>query len=411
MIDTVEIHIPVMGVFCQKVGKSGFEIVGDVTDFGLMGSSRHIRKKDDGSKVSYEVYHAFESLPTSHTGIGFKFYHKTHNCLPYVTLNCSIAKILQGHNVYGNTDIRAGIFEMLGVFSETYPNFAKFLDFANTQLSRFDLTLPIQTASRMTAEKVRDYIRNVDWGRYRNLAIANKKENFNTIYFGSERSRVGGFKIYCKGVEVEKVVKELEKNAKQGFIADLAKLQVYTPEVLDFADKSVRLEAMIKKRMLLENNIPTNIWDFIIYQHKNPYLYNNLFTFKTCDLFNAMQDMTMPYADDLKVYDLLLLKIDSKTKAKNAFMFYLSLKQYGFYEIRKLSDLRTFQRNVKLLCDSGFSRSYLQNLTKADECKVLRLLNLDCQPALPSSYTDPAPQYEYFERFAHYLESAIQKVA
>lgn len=411
MTDTVELHIYVKDIFAKKVSKTGYETVADVTEFGLNGSSRHIRKRDDGNTVSYEIYHAHESLPTSHTGIGFKFYHKTQNCLPYVMLNCSVAKILQGHNVFGSTDLRAGVFEMLGVLAEHYPKFVQYLDFNNIELSRFDLTLPMQTASRLTAEKIRDYIRNVDWGRYRNLAVANKKENFNTVYFGSEKSRVGGFKLYCKGVEVEKVVKQLETNAKKGMVADYFKLQAYTPDVLDFANKSVRLEAMIKKRMLIEHNIPTNIWQFIIYQHKNPYLYANLFTYKTCDLFNALQDMQMPYADDIKVHDMLMQKIDSKTKAKNAFMFYLSLKQHGFYEIKKLSDLRTFQRNIKLLVDSGFSRAYLQNLTKQEETKVLRLLNLDCQPALPSSFVEPAPTYEYFEKFAPYLENALQKVA
>lgn len=419
LTDTVELHIYVQEIFAKKISSTGWEMVGDVTDFGLNGSSRHIRKKDDGSKVSYEIYHAFESLPTSHTGIGFKFYHKTQNCLPYVSLNCSIAKILQGHNVFGATDLTAGVFEMLGVLAEHYPDFVKYLDFNNIELSRFDLTLPMQTASRATAEKVRDYIRNVDWGRYRNLAVANKKENYNTVYFGSEKSRVGGFKLYCKGVEVEKYLKELKTNAKRGSVADFTKLKAYTDDVVEFADRQVRLEAMIKKRMLTEHNIPTNIWQFIIYQHKNPYLYANLFNFKTCDLFTAMQDMTMPYANDIKVYDLLLEKLTtttptgkvSTTKAKNAYQFYLALKQQGFYECKRLTDERTFQRNVKLLVDSGFSRAYLQNLTKQEDVKVLRLLNLDCQPALPASFTEPVPTYEYFEKFAPYLENALQKVA
>lgn len=419
MIDTVILHIPIFEIFAQKISKTGYQILGDVTDFGVNGSSRNIRKRDDGTVLEYEVYHSYESLPTSHTGLGFKFLHKTENCLPYVELNCSIAKILQGHNVYGNTDIHAGIFEMLGVLCEHYPKIAGYLDFANTQLSRFDLTMPFLTSSRMTAEKIREYVRNVNWGRYKNLAVSDDKHDWNTIYFGSEKSRVGGFKLYCKGVELDKVLKDLERQAKNGSISALNKLNAYTPDVVNFADKSVRLEAMIKKRMLLEHNIPTNIWDFIVYQHKNPYMYDNLFMFKTCDLFNAMQEMKMPYADDIKVHDLLIEKLTvltpsgkvSTTKAKNAFMFYLSLKQHGFYEIRKLCNPRTFNHNIKLLVDCGFSRSYLQNLTKQDEVKVIRLLNLDCQPALPSSYEDPAPTYEYFERFAPYLENAMQKVA
>lgn len=96
----------------------------------------------------------------------------------------------------------------------------------------------------------------------------------------------------------------------------------------------------------------------------------------------------MPYDDDTKVYDLLIKRLATLTKtgnishakAKNAYMFYKAIKQDGFYETKKMMHERTFQRNIKALCDAGFNRAYLQTLTKTEDTQVIRLLNLDLTP-------------------------------
>lgn len=418
MIDTVEVHISLDAIYCKKIGKNLYQIIGEVTDYGeLQGSSRCVKKTDNGN-VPYEVYHANESLPTSHTGIGFKFMHRTANCLPHVILNCSIAKIMQGHNVYGSSDITAGVLEMLGVFKDTYPEFAQYLNFSTAQISRFDVTLPIQTQSITTAEKIRDYFRNVDWGRYRNLSVCNVKEHYNTLYFGSEKSKVGGFKLYCKGIEVGKVVKELECKAKQGCLSSTHKLNnVYNKELIDYANKSVRVEATCRKRMIKEFDLPTNLWQFIIYQLNNPDIYKKMFDHKTKPFFDSLKGMTMAHTDDIKVYDLLLSKLTtvtptgkiSTTRAKHAYNFYKRLKDDGFYEVKRTSELRTFQRNVKSLVDAGFKRSDIQNLTKNDKTPILQLLKMDFDAPLPKSCTPPVSRY--FDDFAKYLNQTSNQVA
>lgn len=378
-----------------------------------MVSARNVVKKE-GEIINIDYFHPYESIPTSHTGIGFKIMTCSNRSMPHVILNCSVAKILQGHNVYGNTDMFSGVCQLLGVFCDAYQTLIGYLDFQNAYLAKFDITLPTQTASRKTAETIRDYLRNADWGRFRNLSVCNKKDHYNTAYFGSEGSRVGGFKVYCKGVELDKVICELTASAKKGNIKAISDLSCYTDEVIAFADKSVRIEATVKKRQLKEANLPTNLWQFMIYQLHNPTIYQDLFTHKTADFMQSLQGMRMPYDDDVKVYDLLIKRLTdftktgntSTTKAKNAYMFYLSLKQQGFYEVKKICNKRTFQRNVKLLCDAGFNRAYLQNLGVSRQTPILKLLNIDLNAKLPSSYIPPMPDPKYISLFNNYLIAA-----
>ncbi len=423
MIDTVEVHIPIDPMFVRSVGDV-YEIIGDVTDYALHGCSRYVRKEHDGQKVAMEIYHANESIPTSHTGIGFKFMHRSHNYLPHVILNCSIAKILQGHNVFGNLDMVSGVFEMLGIFLDTYPKFSQYLQLDNAEISRFDVTLPIQTQSKRASERARDYLRNVDFGRYRNLFVLGKKQHFNTVYFGSQDSKVGGFKFYCKGVELDGVIYKLQSKARKGCIASAKQLEIYTPQLKEYADKSVRLEATVKKRMIRDFNLPTNLWQFLQYILLNDDIFQTLFEYKTKEFLTALEGLSMNFTDDVKVYDLLHKKLTTITptgristaKAKSAYGFFKLLKDDGWIEVKRTTHERTFRRNVKALVDCGFSRAWLQNLEelkRAEDTPILRILNLDFNKPNPDFYQKGVANLEYYQRFKHYLEieKTLKKVA
>ncbi len=416
MIDTVEIHIPINPIYVRNIG-SVYELIGDVNDYGIYGSSRHI-KKVNSRHEPIELYHAYESIPTSIHGIGFKFMNRANNCLPHAILNCSIAKLLQGHNVYGNLDMISGVLEMLGEFENAYPEFFSYLDVDKSEISKFDVTLPMRTNSKRTAIKIREYIRNVDFGRLRNQSVHKKfKKNqcFNTIYFGSPNSKVGGFKLYCKGVELEPVIADLQQKAKKGCYQSQKKLAVFTPELIDYADKSVRLEATIKKRMIREWGFPVNLWEFLHFQYKNDPMYILLFKAKTDDFFDCLKGFKMNYNDDVKVWDLLHSKLTTITpsgntstaKARNAYRFYKSLKSDGYDEVKKTTPKSTFHRHLKALTECGFSRGFLQNLS-ADkkETPIVSLINLDLNQPNPQEYEKKQTQIEYVERYANYLKIA-----
>lgn len=409
MTDTVEIHIPLEQIFTKKISKTVFEIIGDVSDYGVYFGTRGGRK-ENGKHILVDLYHVQESIPTSHTGIGFKFMHKANNCLPHVILNCSVAKILQGHNVFGETDILQGVCEMLGIFKESFPELYSYLDVQNAEIARFDVTLPMNCGSRKLAEKAREYIRHIDVSRLKNLSISKKKQHFNTIYFGSENSKVGGFKVYCKGVELDNVLDDLHSKAEKGCIASLSKLKPYTKEVIDFADGSIRVEATVKKRMLKEQGIPTNLWQFLAYQINNPLIYKSLFKYKTDVFFDSLRSIKLKYSNDESVYKLLHDKLTtitktgktSTTKARNAYRFYRSLRFDGFYEVKRTTPIRTFQMNLKLLVDCGLSKAFLQNFDGENEEKpLLTFIKIDYDKPNPKSYQKPISEYvpEFYEFF------------
>lgn len=419
MVDTVAVIVPMFQTYTKKSldGKNKWEIISDVNDYGLPAASRYIVKRD-GTEIAFEKYHPFESIPTNHTGIGFKFYHQAQNSLPYVYLNASIAKILQGHNICGNTDMIAGVCEMLGYFCEFAPEFVKYLDFANAQISRFDVTLPMQTANLFVAQKVRDYIRNVDWGRLKNLNF-NQNGDFadtlNTVYFGSKDSRVGGFKIYCKGIELfNKEIYPLEKQARKGNLHALARLNILHNDLREYAKRSVRIECKIAREMIRRENYPLNLWQFLEFQLFNQHIYQELFFIKTKDFFNALKGMDMQNYDETKVKQILLDKLTyttdkgnvSTSRAKTAWLFYLSLKELGYHQLKQETTKSTFSRNINYLIQSGFSRSYLQNLTKDNkELPILRILNLDANLSAPNPSWYQAPATQYFDQFKHYFPS------
>lgn len=414
MLDTVQVHIPFHERYCSL--RDGSRTVWELKlDVSQLDPSLNIWAKNvivkDGHTINIDYFHVYDSIPTSHTGIGYKVMDTANRAMPHIILNCSLAKILQGHNVYGNTDMITGVFEMLGIFCDFHPKLLKYLDFANAYISKFDVTLPMQTPSLKTAERIREYFRNVSWGRFKNLSLTNERLEYNTLYFGSPNSKVGGFKVYCKGIEVNNHIKDLTAKAQKGDIKAHKDLQVYTDDVVKFANNSVRLEATVKKRMLTDNNLPTNLWEFLVYQLENKSVYKTLFKQKTDTFMQSLQEMRMPYDDDTKVYDMLLKRLSeptkaggiSTTKARNAWNFYLLIKTQGFYEVKKTSPKSTFNRNVKNLCDAGFNRAMLQNLTgdKTKPTAIIRLLNVDLNARLPSSYTPPTTQF--YDKFKDYL--------
>ena len=442
MIDTVILHVPTFETYTVQNGDR-FQIIGDVNDFGLDACARHIRKNEKGEKVFTDIYHAYESLPTSHAGIGHKFYHSTNKTLPYLEINCSVAKLMQGHNVYGVDDLVFGAIEMLGAIAKTYPKLAQYLDFSNTKVVRFDVTYSALCESRLQAENVRDYLRNVDFGRLRNQSVKNTKDHYNTVYFGSPQSKIGGFKLYCKGVEIENERKELQAQANKNCLASIQKLEkIFTQQLQDYADKLVRIEATFKTRHIKELGIPQNLWQLINYQLDNPNFYKELWLNKTQAMFNALKGQIMNYADDAQLMELLKRKLvtyiypkdllkrsliglhkpsfgalsslnyiflgkPSYTRAKNAYNLYKRIQQDGYYHVKKLHNLRTFQRNVKALADAGISIGFLQNLkTQGQILPVLEILTIDFANQFPEGYLLPTITPEFVDQFKPYILKA-----
>lgn len=404
MIDTVILHIPVISEICRQKGKS-FEIIGDVRHYGLPASSRLVMLEDDGTDIVREVYHAFTSIPTSHTGIAFKFFHQTYNTLPYASLDCSVAKIVQGHNIFGVDSMSVGVAQMLGIFLNEYPTLAKYLDLAKARIARFDVTYSADVGSLNQAEKVKEHLRFVAKGKLRNLHTAGDKSNYNTLYFGAQGSRVGGFKIYCKGVEVNNFLSRANKLASTGSLLALKKLSAYTPKVVAHAQRLIRFEATFKSQYFEQHGLPRNLWQFLHLQNNYTMLYNDLFNHKTTPFFTALQGINVQALHDEQVLDMLLDKLTtttptgkrSTTKAYHAYNFYKRLKDDGFWEVKKVTPKPTFYRNISNLVDCGFSLSSLQTFIKSTQSvPILELIDIDFSKQLPDDYQTPQSEYTPF---------------
>ena len=64
----------------------------------------------DGSHQVHDLYHPWESLPSSFTGIAFKLYQSSgFREQPCIELKASPAKISQGHNVFGSESLELGV--------------------------------------------------------------------------------------------------------------------------------------------------------------------------------------------------------------------------------------------------------------------------------------------------------------
>ena len=112
MIDLLEIKIPFDASLVEVINDR-HSLVG--LDYQLMDipmGAKSIHWRDDGSIGTSCLYHPYESLPTSFTGMAFKC-HLDGYFFPHITLKASPAKILQGHNVFGFDDMRLSVEEML----------------------------------------------------------------------------------------------------------------------------------------------------------------------------------------------------------------------------------------------------------------------------------------------------------
>ena len=122
MLDTLIIHVPIRKEFVTTTGNL-HSVVGDASYYGLKTQSYFKRDIKTGEVTHGELKHPYESLPSSYSGMGIKFFaDNVANTTPYVSMNASV-KILQGHNVYGGESVKNLAAEMLYLLQSNYPDF------------------------------------------------------------------------------------------------------------------------------------------------------------------------------------------------------------------------------------------------------------------------------------------------
>lgn len=409
MLDTLIINIPIQDEFVQINGNLK-SIRGAVEDYQIKAVPSYVKKDlNTGELTLGDSYHPFESLPTSHSGMAIKFYAtNVANSNPYIALNASV-KILQGHNVYGGESVLSLAAEMLNLLQDVYPAFYACLNIRAASIARIDSTFSVALSSESLVQPCLRFLSNVGDGHRKNDT---QRDFYNTVYFGGKTSRYGGCKIYGKGHELKEEIGKLQKSAKMGNKLAQSKLEVLTPELVQYSKALLRFESSTKARQLQRLHYPTNLWAFINYQmNENRHVLSKLWSYWFDPILNILEGNIMPDIDDSKVYDLCKSKLISYTKsgnvsytkANNAYNFYKLIKQDGFYEVKKRYVLRTFNHNVQLLTSIGYSKGVLQNLATdvIEAVPVAEVVKMDFSKQFPDKYTPLISEHIY--KFAKYL--------
>lgn len=328
MLDTLIIHVPIRKEFVTTTGNL-HSIIGDASYYGLTTQSYFKRDLKTGEVTHGELKHPYESLPSSYSGMAIKFYgDNVANTLPYVSMNASV-KILQGHNVYGGESVKNLAAEMLHLLKSNYPDFFACLDVANASISRIDSTFSVKLDHERHIQPCLRFLANISNGQRKN--DTDRRDFFNTVYWGGKTSREGGAKAYGKHCEVMKEVTELKRNVMRGCARSKNKLEIFNADLLDWSSKLLRFESSTKKRKLEKLGLPTNLWQFIEYQQTNKSVLNVLWRLWFDPILKAIEgNVDMENFDDGKIFELCREKLTtttasgriSYTKANNAFNFY-----------------------------------------------------------------------------------------
>lgn len=420
MLDTLVINIPINDAYIRHAGGNIFTIAGDVSCYGLRTVGDIRRDMETGEIKCSELKHPFESLPSDYDGMAIKFYDTRNNCPPFMMLKAS-PKIMQGHNVYGTDNIQHQVFEMMGMLKEHYPAFFCCLNVKKAHISRIDATYSCQiSGGGDMLEKTNKAIGNIQVGQRKPNKKRGKDRGYHTNYWGSEDSRVGGCKSYGKFQDFSRGFDKHLKLAEKGDLSSKKLLEtVYTQELVEFTRDLLRFESETKKEKLHQLGIPSNVWDFIVYQRKNPDVLQKLWHYWFDPIFSAMQGEIVKDIDDDKVLDLCRLKLMnytksgrvSYTKAHNAYNFYKLLKVDGWEKVKERMQPRTFRRDVKALTDIGIPRAFLQSLSEQEGQSVplVEIVKMDFSKQVPDDYV--APTSRYARDFQEYLKPSLKIVA
>jgi II/X family phage/plasmid replication protein len=397
MLDFVRFAIPIIPTHVRSLDNHHW-FNGDIRDFGVPAATRHVSKLDDGTTITGELYHPYESLPSDYTDMAMKFFTNTMNTPPYVEIKGSPLKLLQGHNVYGFECLELASDHMLGMLMEAFPLLIPILDFANTEILHLDTTYLIRLPHQNMVQPMLDYMANLSAGHRKTREV--KYSNY--ISYGNDAASIRP-KIYGKFEEVKSQLNKIQKKADKGCMRSKA-LVCAMHDVLPFSNAVLRLEARISKTYMSKNGIPTNLYQLIKFQQDQPELLLRLWHVAFDPILNTMKGKYMNFSNDGEILDLLRSKLvtytktgkQSFTKANNAYKFYCLMRQVGFEATKDLYRESTFYDALELLKACDISRSHLQNLAKNPNGKVIpfvRLIELKMCDQLPHDYVQPVSSY------------------
>ena len=400
MIDLLELSIQFDSSLVDTIDERHAFVGVDLKEMEIPLGAKDVHFRDDGSTAASALYHPYESLPTSFTGLALKV-HFDGYFFPHVTIKGSPAKILQGHNVFGTDDLELCVTEMLYWLQDKYPELYGMLAINTAEVRKMDVTYSSIVGSPKLVRLAIDYMSRISNGQTK----PTKSKKFETtMYWGGVNSRLISLKCYSKFDEYMAQLDNFKKEAQKGLDPRAIKIMnVMSDErLIDRARTSLRWEATFMKRWLERNDIPVNVWDLINYQKANPDFLQRIWSKGFEKIFEAMKGLDMTLVNEDKVLHKLKAEFGkplasgrmSYRKAINLYSFYTQLKVIGLAEM-KAQRLYSASRLNELIADlitAGFTKSFLQNIHANSDSKTIsfvNLINIDFSKQTPDWYVEP----------------------
>ncbi|MGY5767749.1 phage/plasmid replication protein, II/X family [Vibrio cincinnatiensis] len=355
----------------------------------------------DDIEVS-NLRHPYQSLPTSFTGMAFKIFQGTSLRDACVELKASPAKILQGHNVYGSTNIITGAYEMLMALYNSFPYFAEMVDFTRATLDAIDCTFSARAKTELQAKQVINQLKSV---ANKQMRASVRNEHETTCYF-SRGSRHVDRKVYLKGFEFNRQLNQLRALQEKGDHSNDRVIDVMSdPKLINYARNLIRFEAGAKRRYLDEMGVPKNLFEACKFQYEyekdGNCLIKDIWSKAFSPLLEALEGQKMNIFNDDEVHNKLKTlygKLTPKgnisySKADRVFRLYRSLVSDGYEAVKSSYSTRaTFYNNLNLLLAAGFSKAQIQNLQgngKDNVVPLLQVIEIDFSQQRPSDWVEP----------------------
>lgn len=401
MIDLLELSIPFDASLVEIINDRHALVGIDLRELNLnnLGAKCVYWHDDEDKPRCSDIYHAYESLPTSFTGMALKV-HLDGYFFPHITIKASPAKILQGHNVFGSDDMALAFQEMTYWLDVAYPTLYGMLAIEQSEIIKIDVTYMSRVKSPKQVRQAIDFMSRISNGQTK----PTKKKKFETtVYWGGATSRLIRQKCYSKYDEFLSQLDDYKKQAKKGDTHARKVVNVMSDErLLEIARNSLRWECTFMKRWLERNDLPTKVIDFIEHQKATPDLLPTLWRRGFSKIFEAIEGQEMIFHDDERILNKLKLEFGkqlasgkiSYRKAINLYGFFKQLQAIGYDEIKsqRLYSSSQFNRLVADLCIAGFSKAYLQNLHVVEQGEVIpfvQLINVDFANQTPDWYQEP----------------------
>jgi len=411
VIDFLKLSIPFKTehILVCKDGETSFlkeTLIEIAKRTGLKLRAGNVTFEIDGDLDVAELSHPYEAIPSHFGSLAMKVFNGSDRMKtpPYIELKASPAKLLQGHNVFGSTNLDVCCFVMLKTFCEALPELYEMTDTENTMIDWIDVTYSAHIPSEMMQKQVISFLQNVRAGQTKKTRYNREYETTAEWNSGSEH-RV--LKVYLKGAELQKRLSEIQSELKrtpnkQNLLNVLNVLS--NPNLIEFSKQCVRFEARLKQRYLDKYRIPRKLCDLIQYQRQyekqGKSLIKDLWQDAFNDIIQAVGESKMNVYNRDNIQKLLKKQYYTVTpkgnisyaKADRLFGFYKNLLTYGYLETQSEMDRKTFWRHEKDLLAVGLTKAQLQNL-KAHErhniIPLMKLVEIDFSCQRPDWYVEP----------------------